>query len=297
MEMCWIITAENPESSEKMIKIFNQELHLATWILRFTILLQCAGVFLQLLSGGALEGMLFMEYGVEQATAKKIENMVALVFLFIGSVIFFRPRKILLLTISFLFFSMALLIQRQAGSPFTDWTVFAHAARIVAPLGLYLLVSNGFLSQKIIYYVLVMGLGITFITHGLEAISRHPYFLDYLITSANNLAGIELSQQFAERILQIIGSFDILIGVLIFVVRNKWLLLWLAFWGLVTAFSRITELGWGMYPEVLSRAAHFGIPIALIFLNRLTKRKTQGKISSFRIIEPTKVDLFGTKNG
>lgn len=262
-----------------MIKIFNQELHLATWILRFTLLLHCVGLFMQLRSGSALEGTLFMEYGVEQATAKKIENMVAMVFLFIGSVIFFRPRKILLLTISFLFFSTALLIQRQAGSPFTDWTVLAHAARIVAPVGLYLLIGKGSRLPKITYFVLTFGLGITFITHGMEAIFLHPYFVDYLITSSHHLLGVDLSQQLAERILQTIGSLDILLGVLVLFLKNKWLLLWLAFWGMVTAFSRITALGWEMYPEVLSRAAHFGIPLALIFLDRFIKKKAEERRS------------------
>ncbi|ERM84184.1 hypothetical protein P872_15485 [Rhodonellum psychrophilum GCM71 = DSM 17998] len=235
-------------------------------------------MYFQLRSGSALEGILFMEYGLDQAAAKKIENAIALVFLLIGAVTFFRSGKVLIMIIVFLFLFMAVLIQRQAGSPFTDCTVFAHAARVLAPLGLFLLVKKDFHTRKIIYFILVLGLGITFITHGMEAVSLHPYFLDYLITSFQNLAGVELDQHHAERILQIIGSLDILLGVFIFFVRNKWLLLWMAFWGLVTASSRITELGWGMYPEVLSRAAHFGIPLTLIFLDRCIKKETEERV-------------------
>jgi hypothetical protein len=102
----------------------------------------------------------------------------------------------------------------------------------------------------------------------MEAISLHPYFIDYLITTSANLLKLDLKESVAEIILIVIGSLDILVGISILIFRFKWLFLWMAVWGFITAFARITELGWGMFPEVLIRAVHFGGPIALIFLGQ-----------------------------
>jgi hypothetical protein len=51
-----------------------------------------------------------------------------------------------------------------------------------------------------------------------------------------------------------------------YMVKNRFLSGWL-FGDFFTAFARITELGIGMYPEVLIRASHFLVPICLILIN------------------------------
>jgi hypothetical protein len=76
-----------------------------------------------------------------------------------------------------------------------------------------------------------------------------------------------MKQVHAENMLRIIGSLDILAAILAIVFPKKPVFIWLAFWGLITAFARITELGIGMYPEVLIRAGHFLVPICLILIN------------------------------
>lgn len=56
------------------------------------------------------------------------------------------------------------------------------------------------------------------------------------------------------------------------------LVLWLSFWGLITALSQVTGLGLpgglSEYPEVLLRAPHFLAPLALLFLFSATYRST-----------------------
>ncbi len=238
------------------------------WILRMVILLQCAGVFFLLQSGSAVEGMLFMDYSFPQTSSKQIEKGLGWLFLFLGLFVFIRPNQILLAALTLMFFALAWIIQQQGGSPFTDWSLYAHAARILLPVSLIFLLKDGLLYKKVAYNGLLVGLSITYITHGLEAISLHPYFIDYMITSSSKLLHVNLKESMAEVVLRVIGFLDILIGISVLIFRNKWLFLWMGVWGFITAFARITELGWGMFPEVLVRAVHFGGPIALIFLGK-----------------------------
>jgi hypothetical protein len=59
--------------------------------------------------------------------------------------------------------------------------------------------------------------------------------------------------------------------------RWKPLLVWLCFWSTVTAFSRMTALGVGSYPEVLLRSSHILAPVALwclaAYLSELRARR------------------------
>jgi hypothetical protein len=236
------------------------------WLLKFTLLLQCAGVFFNLMGGSAIETMLFMEAGMKQADAKSVEKFIAWVFLLSGIWMFIKPNKPLLLIISILTLLLAFIIKRQAGSPFTEWSIPAHMIRILLPFGLLFFIRE---NKKLTlpYYILLVGLVITFFTHGLEALSLHPRFLDYLILSFENTFELRMKQVHAENMLRIIGSLDILAAILAIVFPKKPVFIWLAFWGLITAFARITELGIGMYPEVLIRAGHFLVPICLILIN------------------------------
>lgn len=241
------------------------------YILSVVILLQCIGVFFLLQSGSAVEGMLFMDYGLPQSSSMLIENIVSFLFLSLGILVIIRPFRIILALLALMFFLLAFIIWQQAGSPFTQFTLFAHSARILLSVSFIFLLKDGLLYKKLAYYLLALGLSITFITHGLESISLHPYFIDYLITSAKKLLDLDLQEAMAGTLLTVIGTLDVLVGVAILFVRNKWLFVWMAAWGCITALARITELGWGMFPEVLARAVHFGGPIALIFLNRCFK--------------------------
>lgn len=240
-------------------------------LLKVALLLQCVGVLFYLLGGSAIETMLFMEMSFEQKNSKFIENIIAWLFLIFGIVTFFKPYKVLLILISFATLGLAFVIKSQAGSPYTEWSIPAHFIRIVLPLGT-LLLNNKRNQLKITYWILLIGLAITFFTHGMEAWTLHPRFIDYLLISSENTLGIRLKQSTAELILKIIGSIDILaVLISLFFPRNA-IFYWMAAWGFITAFARVTELGWALYPEVLIRASHFIVPLSLILINRIRAR-------------------------
>lgn len=72
-------------------------------------------------------------------------------------------------------------------------------------------------------------------------------------------------------LLQIIGISDIcLAGLLLWPKSSwiRWVLVPVAAWGAVTAFSRITYGGWGNGYELLTRSSHVLVPVALLFALR-----------------------------
>ncbi|WP_373494537.1 hypothetical protein [Aquiflexum sp.] len=239
------------------------------------LLLQCVGVFFYLKGGSAIETMLFMEMGLEQANSKLVENIIAWVFLIFGIVAFLKPDKYLLVIISLLTLALAYIIKRQAGSPFTEWSIPSHFIRIILPIGILLLATNKQKNIRGAYWVLLVGLSITFITHGLEAWSLHPRFIDYLLISSEKTLGIRFKQSSAEIVLKVIGTIDILVALSTLVFPKNAVFYWMAFWGFVTAFARVTELGLGLYPEVLIRAGHWLVPISLVWLNEI---RNQSKV-------------------
>lgn len=239
--------------------------HTILWFLKIALLLQSVGIFFYLLGGSAIETMLFMEMSFEQANSKLVEKIIAWIFLTLGVVTFFKPYKILLIIISLGTLGLAFIIKTQAGSPYTEWSIPAHFIRIILPLGILFLNSKSN-HLKATYWLLLIGLAVTFITHGLEAWTLHPRFIDYLLISSENTLGIRMKQSTAELILKIIGSIDILAVLIAFLFPRNAIFYWMAAWGFITAFARVTELGWVLYPEVLIRAAHFLVPISLILI-------------------------------
>lgn len=170
-----------------------------------------------------------------------------------------------------------------------DVVFYTQAARIAAPICLILLdpwPRKTALSQTqvdVAMWLLRIAIAVTFIAHGYEALGvaawgvRHnPRFIDYLILSAQNLCGYRLSQDAAGVLLNVIGVIDFVAAVLILCVRLRVVAFYMAFWGLVTAFSRITSAGLAgmgtVYPATLIRMAHAGVPLAVGLYWCLLKR-------------------------
>ena len=248
----------------------SNSVHTVLWLLKIALLCQSFGVFFYLLGGSPVETMLFMEMSFEQANSKFVEKIIAWIFLMMGMVYFIKPYKVLLILISIGTLGLAFVIKTQAGSPYTDWSIPAYSIRIILPLGILLLnTKSSYL--KVSYWILLVGLGVTFVTHGLEAWTLHPRFVDYLLISSENAMGIRLKQSTAELMLKVIGSMDILAVLIAFLFPRNVIFYWMASWGLITALARVTELGWALYPEVLIRAAHFLVPISLILIKSMAE--------------------------
>ena len=171
-------------------------------------------------------------------------------------------------------FSLAYFKSLNGGAAFTALAVFAHATRWLAALALALWMwqSNGRKGNTnpdqpspLVVGMLVVSAFVTFATHGIEAFMLHPGFVDLLMFGAENL-WIHLSEEATHFLLKGIGVMDIALGLIILSQRNRKVLLFMAFWGAMTALSRPMAHGLDLWLESLLRIENFAVPLILAFI-------------------------------
>ena len=146
-----------------------------------------------------------------------------------------------------------------------------HMARFAAPMGLLLLdpwrVERPLSGRRMVLAIggLRWAVAITFFAHGIEAWQLNPEFVDYWIGTSERIFGTRMSQPTAEWLLTFTGVADILAAIACVSTRWRAVWWWMAFWGGVTALSRIAsyglDIGWS---AALIRAPHVGVPIAVV---------------------------------
>ncbi len=137
----------------------------------------------------------------------------------------------------------------------------SSAVRYLAPLALALsLTSHRRTLGAVAVNLLRVGIALTFIGHGVKALFVHPHFVELIQESAAHLLQWRPSAAQCAYALRTIGVFDIAAGVLTLFVGLRAALLYMAIWGALTAFSRISYDGWYRFPDVLFRATHFLVP-------------------------------------
>jgi len=158
----------------------------------------------------------------------------------------------------------------------------AQSARIVAPLALLLLDpwrAERPLSARRIRLAMGLLLGgavLAFLSHGIEAWQLYPVFIDLLICTSSRLFGVALPQSNAEVMLLVIGAFDMFVAVACLFPRLRGVLWWMAFWGGITALSRVTAFGWEpAWHEAATRMPHLGVPLAVVLYWHLLRWKAE----------------------
>ncbi len=179
----------------------------------------------------------------------------------------------------------AVLSVHVGGQPFSHWSPAAAALRYGTPLFAPLVLAgclqgaeSSTRSETLAGWragsfgtgalLLRFAVAVVFFTHGCEAWQHHPRFIDLVIGTGARQFDVWLDETLVTRILTGIGVVDVVVAIAILLSWNPLFLGWAAFWGLVTASSRMTAFGWGAYPDVLLRATHFLVPLALLLLIR-----------------------------
>jgi len=248
---------------------------LAGWLLRLSVFVFCAGIAVTVFTrlGTGIGTYFFLEHSVPHPTVGYYERLTAGALLLLAFAALIRPHWAFLLPIALLVFLEAWARRFNGGTPFFEWAIYAYALRIVTPLALAALFSpmlhrmagdRGALHAT--GWILRIGLATVFFIHGVEAFLGHPRFIDFIIGSSWNLAGYEMTERSAVVLLKIIGTVDIAVALAVLVKPAAPILYWMAFWGLITALSRVTTFGLGMHYEVLVRFSHFLAPIALLLI-------------------------------
>jgi hypothetical protein len=259
--------------------------------LRLATGVMCLGLALNAFSGTAIGTFLFMEWEWSHSASVQAEYILGYMILVVGGSAFLYPVRPLLVLAAAYTFLVAYMGYRMGGYHFSEYTLFAYFVRIVTPLAFMVALvigKNNWIQarntdwSKVLLRVMAISLAITFFTHGVEALGGHPYFVDMIIGSGINLFGVYIPESAAVQALFVIGCVDILTSLWILIRPNIYVALWMGTWGLVTAFARITETGWMSYPEVLVRAPHYLVPLAIVALLLIERKKVgqQGNLAA-----------------
>ena len=109
-----------------------------------------------------------------------------------------------------------------------------------------------------LHYTLRIAAALCFIGHGAFGIITKPIWCNYF-------AVFGIGQELAYRMMPIVGTIDILMGISLLVYPTRAILAWLAGWGILTAALR--PLSGEPFAEMIERAGNFGVPLALLLLS------------------------------
>jgi acid phosphatase type 7 len=235
------------------------------------VLLQALGLVVGVLRESShLGAYFFLIRGWPEASAQLLERAGAGVVL-LGSLaaVFGRGTGVRLaggLAASLFFALLAGMEMRMGGVPFSSWALPAHASRMLAPLVLALWHRPGAAA-----WLARGAVAVTFLVHGVEALALHPHFIDFILVADMRIFGLGLTQSSAETLLILIGVQDLVLALLIVSGRDlRPVLAFAAFWGFVTAASRMVMGGQYATHLTLMRAANGGLPLVLLLLGTRT---------------------------
>lgn len=257
-------------------------------VLRWTVALQCVGNwrwFTQIEETPLLSWMINPSdiggLGWSEATAISIQQTLGWSLLAAAVVLVWTTHTVVLALASAVQVLLAVAMWRLAEgfNLQADWlppsvlTLFPFATqllRMAAPFALLLLIRDCSSSQVApsrtvrVMELLRWATAIVFFVHGIEALQRNPKFIDLMIVSTEQTLGWNLSESTAAMILTTIGTIDVLAAVACVSFRSLPIMGWVAFWGGLTAMSRVVAHGWDVaWHQAFTRVPHFGVPLAV----------------------------------
>ncbi len=234
---------------------------------RLVFLVQCVGMLRIALSGGsAITTTMFMDLGWHEPTSYALEISGAYVLVALACWTVLTGSRVGAAYGVVWFFGVAALTTFQGGSFMSDWTIPAHATRIT--VAAVLLVPGRHIERA-----MRIAIATTFATHGLEAIAHNPRFVDFLIRAGDVFAGVRVAERSTHSMLLVIGLVDLAAaGLLLTRARWRWLVAYMALWGVATALMRTINIGPTGLGQTLVRAANGGLPLALFVHWHFTRR-------------------------
>lgn len=259
--------------------------------LRVIVFLQCIGVagrywFAEFEIESDIYGLLFFEWSWPETLAQRIDDIGALGCLFAGVIALVptlrlgwdRIRQLQRLAAGFVtawMFSIAI-AHMYRGGVFAELSLGEHAVRYAAPMALVILLSVKESTETVRLWTTLLILKIataaTFAVHGYKALKIHGPFADLVLLTDLNGANFGIGQATVEQILWTIGIVDLVVAVLILFPRMRTVAIYMVFWGILTAASRMTAWGGSAYPETLIRSANWGCPLILAIAYQFSYR-------------------------
>ena len=117
------------------------------------------------------------------------------------------------------------------------------------------------------YITLRVASAMCFIGHGVFGIITKQVWCNYF-------AVFGISQDMAYRLMPVVGTMDIALGLTLLLYPLRIVPLWLVFWGLLTALLR--PLSGESFAEMIERAGNYGAPLSLLLLAGMNRRGLLG---------------------
>jgi hypothetical protein len=133
-----------------------------------------------------------------------------------------------------------------------------------------------FTTENKIHYTLRIASAMCFIGHGAFGIITKEVWSNYF-------AVFGIGHNLSFQMMPILGTIDILMGIILLFYPVRALFMWLVIWGIVTALLR--PLSGEPFAEFFERAGNFGAPLALLLL----AAGSGNNLKSFML--PIKTDL------
>ena len=128
-------------------------------------------------------------------------------------------------------------------------------------------------TQKI-HYTLRVATAFCFIGHGSFGIITKAVWCNYF-------AVFGIGTDLAYKLMPWLGSFDILLGLMVLILPLRIIPAWLVVWGFITALCR--PLSGEHFAEFIERAGNFGVPFVFLLLS--------GTLTKKNLLEPINPDL------
>jgi hypothetical protein len=122
--------------------------------------------------------------------------------------------------------------------------------------------GSGLRHALLLFWLLRVAAGLEFIGHGAFGIITKAAWVPYF-----DLIGIP--ERWAYRLMPLVGSVDIFLGLLVLLKPIRAALLYMAVWGLWTALLR--PLSGEPFWETIERAPNYLVPLALLYLRGLPR--------------------------
>ncbi len=111
--------------------------------------------------------------------------------------------------------------------------------------------------EKKLFYTFKIAIAMCFIGHGAFGIITKQLWCNYF-------AVFGIGPEMAYKLMPFVGTFDIIMGILMLVYPMKIVPGWLVFWGIFTALLR--PLSNEPFAEFIERAGNYGVPLAMLLL-------------------------------
>jgi hypothetical protein len=111
--------------------------------------------------------------------------------------------------------------------------------------------------EQIIHHILRIACAMCFIGHGAFGIIGKASWCNYF-------AVFGIGQITAYKLMPVLGSIDVLMGLIMLVYPVRVIVIWLMIWGLITAALR--PISGEPFPELIERTGNFGAPLVLLIL-------------------------------